>query len=86
MGTAQRRLTHKGHIMETPEGELLLVNENGVAYRVNESVIAVWSLFEDKTVDEVVEEVSKELQIDPDEIRQAIADLAEQLIQAELLA
>jgi hypothetical protein len=63
MGTAQRRLTHKGHIMETPEGELLLVNENGVAYRVNESVIAVWSLFEDKTVDEVVEEVSRELQI-----------------------
>jgi flagellar motor switch protein FliG len=57
-----------------------------VAYRVNESVIAVWSLFEDKTVDEVVEEVSKELQIDPEEIRQAIADLAEQLIQAELLA
>jgi flagellar motor switch protein FliG len=53
---------------------------------VNESVIAVWSLFEDKTVDEVVEEVSRELQIDPEEIRQAIADLAEQLIQAELLA
>jgi len=72
--------------METPEGELLLVNESGVAYRVNESVVAVWSLFEDKTVDEVVEEVSKELQIDPEEIRQAIADLAEQLIQAELLA
>jgi hypothetical protein len=30
---------------------LLLVNEKGVAYLVNESIVAVWDRFENKTVD-----------------------------------
>ncbi|MCS7094867.1 MAG: PqqD family protein [Thaumarchaeota archaeon] len=71
--------------MESPEGDLLLVNESGVAYRVNESVVAVWSFFEDRTVEEVVTELSNELGIEPTEIREAIKGLTEQLLEAELL-
>ena len=50
----ERRLSKKGYVSQTPEGELLLVNENGEAYMVNEAVVAVWDLFNDKTVSDVV--------------------------------
>lgn len=85
MGEEPRRFTKRGYVMESPEGELLLVNESGVAYRVNESVIAVWNSFEDKTVDEVVEELSQQLQVSPSEISDAVKRLATQLVDAELL-
>ncbi|MEN3047777.1 MAG: PqqD family protein [Candidatus Caldarchaeales archaeon] len=85
MSSEERKLTKRGQLVESPEGELLLVNESGVAYLVNESVVAVWSFFEDKTVEEVVLELSNELGIEASEIRDAIKNLADQLIEAELL-
>ncbi|MCS7126843.1 MAG: PqqD family protein [Thaumarchaeota archaeon] len=85
MASGERKLTRRGQLVESPEGELMLVNESGVAYLVNESVVAVWSFFEDKTVEEVVLELSQELAIEPSEIRDAIRNLADQLIEAELL-
>lgn len=81
-----RKLTKKGWINQTPEGELLLVNESGVAYRVNESIIVVWDTFNDKTVDEVVEEIAGQIDRDPEELREPIEQLAEALLEAELLA
>ncbi|MEM1517847.1 MAG: PqqD family peptide modification chaperone [Nitrososphaerota archaeon] len=81
-----RKLSKKGWINQTPEGELLLVNENGVAYRVNESIIVVWDAFNDKTVDEVVVEIASQIDKDPEELREPIEQLAEALLEAELLA
>jgi coenzyme F420-reducing hydrogenase alpha subunit len=81
-----RKLTKKGWINQTPEGELLLVNESGVAYRVNESIIVVWDAFNDKTVDEVVQEIASQINKDPEELREPIEQLAEALLEAELLA
>jgi len=81
-----RKLTKKGWINQTPEGELLLVNESGVAYRVNESIIVVWDAFNDKTVDEVVQEIASQIDKDPEELREPIEQLAEALLEAELLA
>ncbi len=81
-----RKLTKKGWINQTPEGELLLVNENGVAYRVNESIIVVWDAFNDKTVNEVVEDIASQIDKDPEELREPIEQLAEALLEAELLA
>jgi coenzyme F420-reducing hydrogenase alpha subunit len=81
-----RKLTKKGWINQTPEGELLLVNDSGVAYRVNESIIVVWDAFNDKTVDEVVQEIASQINKDPEELREPIEQLAEALLEAELLA
>lgn len=78
-------MSKRGFVTQSPEGELLLVNEKGEAYRVTESVIAVWNIFEDKTVSEVVNEIALQIDVNPDEIKPAIEKLASQLVEAELL-
>jgi flagellar motor switch protein FliG len=65
---------------------LLLVNEKGVAYLVNESIVAVWDRFENKTVDEVISEVAEISEISPEELREPIRELVEALVKAELLS
>jgi hypothetical protein len=82
----ERRLSKKGYVSQTPEGELLLVNENGEAYMVNEAVVAVWDLFNDKTVSEVVSEIASQISRDPSEIRDSIEQLAGKLLEAGLIA
>ncbi|MDT7878798.1 MAG: PqqD family protein [Candidatus Caldarchaeales archaeon] len=82
----ERRLTKKGYMTQTGEGELLLVNEKGVAYLVNESIVAVWDRFENKTVDEVISEVAEISEISPEELREPIRELVEALVKAELLS
>ncbi len=81
-----RKLSKKGFVTQTPEGDLLLVNEKGDAYKVNESVVAVWNIFEDKTVTEVINEIATQINVDPNEIKPAIEQLTAQLVEAELLA
>jgi predicted transcriptional regulator with HTH domain len=82
----ERRLSKKGYVSQTPEGELLLVNENGEAYMVNEAVVAVWDLFNDKTVSDVVSEIASQINRDPSEIRDSIEQLAGKLLEAGLIA
>jgi flagellar motor switch protein FliG len=65
---------------------LLLVNEKGVAYLVNESIVAVWDRFENKTVDEVISEIAEISEISPEELREPIRELVEALVKAELLS
>lgn len=78
-------MTKKGWVSQTPEGELLLVNENGDAYRVNEAVVAVWNLFEDRTVADVVAEIANQISREPTEIRDSIEQLAVKLMDAGLI-
>jgi hypothetical protein len=82
----ERRLSKKGYVSQTPEGELLLVNENGEAYMVNKAVVAVWDLFNDKTVSDVVSEIASQISRDPSEIRDSIEQLAGKLLEAGLIA
>ncbi|MDT7877385.1 MAG: PqqD family protein [Candidatus Caldarchaeales archaeon] len=62
------------------------MNEKGVAYLVNESIVAVWDRFENKTVDEVISEVAEISEISPEELREPIRELVEALVKAELLS
>jgi hypothetical protein len=82
----ERRLSKRGYVSQTPEGELLLVNENGEAYMVNEAIVAVWDLFNDKTVSDVVSEIASQISRDPSEIRDSIEQLAGKLLEAGLIA
>ncbi len=82
----EKRLNKKGYLTQTGEGELLLVNEKGVAYLVNESIVAIWDRFEEKTVEEVIQEVADISEINPDELREPIRELVDALVKAELLA
>ncbi|MDJ0269297.1 MAG: PqqD family protein [Aigarchaeota archaeon] len=82
----EKRLSKKGWVTQSPEGDLLLVNDKGTAYKVSESVVAVWNIFENKTVEEVVSEIASQVDVDVNELREAIQQLAIQLQEAELLA
>ena len=62
------------------------MNEKGVAYLVNESIVAVWDRFENKTVDEVISEIAEISEISPEELREPIRELVEALVKAELLS
>ncbi|MCS6769794.1 MAG: PqqD family protein [Candidatus Caldarchaeum sp.] len=81
----EKRLTKKGWVSQTPEGDLLLVNENGDAYRVNEAVVAVWNLFEDRTVGDVIAEIATQISREPAEIKDSIEQLAVKLMDAGLI-
>ncbi|MCS6783955.1 MAG: PqqD family protein [Candidatus Caldarchaeum sp.] len=81
----EKRLSKKGWLSQTQEGDLLLVNENGEAYKVNEAVVAIWNMFEDKTVTDVVEEVALQIHRDPAELKDPIEQLASKLVEAGLI-
>ncbi|MCS7145871.1 MAG: PqqD family protein [Nitrososphaerota archaeon] len=81
----ERRFNKSGYLTQTGEGELLLVNEKGVAYLVNESIVAIWDRFEEKTVEEVIQEVADISELNPDELREPIRELVDALVKAELL-
>jgi len=82
----EKRFTKRGYLTQTGEGELLLVNEKGIAYLVNESIVAIWDRFEEKTVEEVIHEVAGISEINPEELREPIKELVDALVKAELLA
>lgn len=63
----------------------MLVNESGDAYRVNEAVVAIWNMFENKTVTDVVEEVASQVNRDPAELKDPIEQLASKLVEAGLI-
>jgi hypothetical protein len=82
----EKRLSKKGWVTQSPEGDLLLVNDKGTAYKVSESVVAVWNIFEDKTVEEVINEIASQVDVDINELREVVKQLTSQLEEAELLA
>ncbi|GBC69666.1 hypothetical protein HRbin01_01368 [archaeon HR01] len=82
----EKRLSKRGWVTQSPEGDLLLVNDKGTAYKVSESVVAVWNIFEDKTVEEVVNEIASQVDVDINELREVVKQLTSQLQEAELLA
>lgn len=81
----EERLTKKGKAMQAESGEIVLVNDKRVAYAVNEIVMIIWDLFDNSTIEEVVEKVADITKKEPAEIREPIKKLAAQLIEAELL-
>jgi len=83
--TEEKKFSKKGYLTQTGEGELLLVNEKGVAYLVNESIVAIWDRFEGRTMEEVIQEVAEISELSPDELREPIRELVDALVKAELL-
>jgi len=82
----EEKLSKKGELLKTKEGDLLLVNEKGNAYIVEESIVVIWNSFQDKTVEEVIEEIAVMINRDKEEIREPIKEIVNYLKEAELLA
>lgn len=81
----RKKFSKKGQLGRTAQEEPVLMNENGVQYKVTDTVAVVWQKFENKTVGEVAEEVALLVNRNPEELREPIERPASQLKEAELL-
>jgi hypothetical protein len=79
------RLTKTGEVAETPAGKKALVNCEGTAYLVQDSIILVWDAFEGNTVGEVSEKVANMAGRRADEFREPVGEIARALREAALL-
>lgn len=80
-----QKLTKVGELAETPEKKLALVNADGVAYAVQDSVVAVWNEFQGNTRQEVAERLAREGGIDADDLREPVDVIASKLEDIGLL-
>lgn len=80
-----KKLTKVGELAETPEKKLALVNGDGVAYAVQDSVARVWDEFDGKTSNEVAEKLADEGGFKADELRGAVDLIATKLEDVGLL-
>jgi len=81
----QARLRRKGNLFKDETGNLILVNEDNEAYRVDEVVAYVWSICDGKTVEEVITEFANLSETDVEELREPIIDLINRLKSASLV-
>jgi len=81
----QVRLRRKGNLFKDETGNLILVNEENEAYRVDEVVAYVWSICDGKTVEEVITEFANLSETDVEELREPIIDLINRLKSASLV-
>ena len=79
------RLKKTGELAETPDGKKALVNDEGTAYLVQESIILVWDAFDGSTVGEVSEKLATIAGKQADEFREPVGEIARGLREAELL-
>lgn len=83
---SSQKLVKKGSAARDREGNLLLVNEENQAYRVDESVAAVWDRCEGKTVEELTADIAATSGRQPDDIKGPVENLVSALKEAQLVA
>ena len=79
------RLSKVGEVAETQDGRKALVNTNGKAFVVQDSVIVIWDSFDRKTAKEVAEELAVASDRNPGDFVEPIQELARELQSAGLL-
>lgn len=80
------RLTKAGELAETPDGKRALVNERGEAFLVQDSTVVIWDSFDRKTAGEVAEELAVASGRPPEEFKEPIRALAQELQKVGLLS
>lgn len=81
------KLVHKGKLTQDQEGSLVLVDEANKGYKVDNVVAAVWSKCENKTENEVTEELSAQVQeTEKPGVKQAVKEIVGKLKEVNLVA
>ena len=76
----------KGHIVRSPEGKTILINEANARYLGSDDIANLWEKSNgEKTVDQIATEIAKEKSLSPVEIRDQILEVVTQLISIGLL-
>lgn len=79
------KLNRKGSITQE-DGTLVLVDDNHKGYKVDNVVAVIWTKCNNKTIEEVADEISKELQdLDKNSITEAVKVIVQDLKNVHLV-
>ena len=76
----------KGNLVKSEANELLIVDENRKAYKVDRGVIAIWSMCDgNRTQEQIVDELANETKIEKTKISELVSDILAKLEQVSLV-
>jgi len=79
------KLKRKGTLFKNEEGELVLVNEENEAFKVDEVVAYIWSICDGKTVGEVVDAFAELSNVSAEDVRDPLTNLIDKLKSVSLI-
>jgi metal-sulfur cluster biosynthetic enzyme len=75
-----------GNITKQEDGSLVLVNEKGQGFMVNENIIEFWeNCTGDQTINQLADNFSEKLGLPRQQVEQEVVQLIQQLLESELL-
>lgn len=76
----------KGTLAKSEANELLLVDENNKGYKVDQAIIAVWSMCDgNRTQEEIVDELASETKLEKSKVIGVVSDILAKLEQVSLV-
>jgi hypothetical protein len=76
----------KGSVGKTEEGEIVLVNEQNQAFKVNEVAVVVWNRCDGQmTIDDLTKEFSQKTNQEEGTVKQAIETIVDQMEKVGLM-
>ena len=79
------KLTKKGVLNESKNGQMRLVNDKGEFYKVNKSIVLIWNMLDGKnTSEDIFRNLKKISPIDSKELEIGINKIISQLKKCEL--
>ncbi len=78
-------LRKKGHLSKNNEGSLVLINEDGQSFKINQSVATIWKKCDGKTQLDLSREIAEERRLDFNEVNNSMTTIVGQLITAGLV-
>ncbi len=79
------RLYKKGNVARAEDGSLLLVNDDKVAYSVNEVVLMIWDVCNGISFKELVNVIASSSGEDATQLKPALEGLINEMIEARLI-
>ncbi|GBC73893.1 hypothetical protein HRbin04_01301 [archaeon HR04] len=79
------KLYKKGNIARAEDGSLLLVNDDKVAYSVNEVVIMIWDVCNGISFKELVDVIASSSGEDTAQLKPALEGLINEMVEAKLI-
>ncbi len=76
----------KGTPAKSEADELLLVDENNKGYKVDQVIIAIWSMCDgNRTQEQIVDELASETKLEKSKVSGAVSDILAKLEQVSLV-
>lgn len=78
--------TKKGRLAKTEDDELVLVNDENIAYVVDQAIISIWNMLDGtKTVSDVVEDIVQRTDAKSEQLEPPINAIVEKLKEVGLM-